>query len=235
MEITVEKLYEILKKNIIFILIVAVLFSALAFIITNFFITPTYQAQVILYVDTPVNTTVTIDQLRKVTQTYIYFLDTQAFCEQVLNNVDASISDKYKPSQLKSMISYLIINNTEVFEITITGKEPSDLYILANAITTNAPQRISEFDKESNVGIVETAIQERVNRPISPNVRNNTIIGALLGIIFSFGLVFLKEIFDVRIKGADDITAKYHLPVLGGVPLFYNDVKSGKGSTANGR
>ena len=106
MEITTEKLFDVLKKNFIFILIVAVLFSALSFIVTKFFIKPTYKAEISLYVDTPIDTNLSIDQVRKVAQTYILLLDTNAFCDQVLASIGTSLSVNYTASQLKKMIEY---------------------------------------------------------------------------------------------------------------------------------
>ena len=220
MEITLEKLLDILKKNVIFIVIVGILFGAIAFIITDFFITPVYKSHARLYVQ-PNSSTQSPDLLKKMTQTYITFLETEAFCENILQNVDPSISANYSASSLKSMISYIFVSNTEVFEIVITGSNPSDLFTLAEAAARLAPERVRKFDSNANLTIIEGPVKSVTETPVSPNVKNNTLIGVILGLAFSFGLVFLREIIDIKIKNADEITTRYKYPVIGRVPIFH--------------
>ena len=115
MEITIEKLLEIIKKSWIFILVVGILFGAIAYIITDFFITPTYEASISIYVDTPVNQqTTTIDTQRKLAQTYITFLDSYNFCQQIIDRSTQEIIENFTESSLKSNIRFSILNNTEV-------------------------------------------------------------------------------------------------------------------------
>ena len=52
MEISFKDILRIIKKNIVFIVIVSLLFSVCSFFITNFFIKKTYTATVKLYVTT---------------------------------------------------------------------------------------------------------------------------------------------------------------------------------------
>ncbi|MDD2268420.1 MAG: Wzz/FepE/Etk N-terminal domain-containing protein [Eubacteriales bacterium] len=231
MEITLEKLLEIIKKNIIFILIVGILFGAIAFIVTDFFITPTYEADVRLYVSSPYASTQpqpTIDVLRKMTQTYITILETHEFCKTVLENVDPAVASNYTPSSLKSAIKYSIVSNTEVFDITITGKNSSDLFAIAEVVASLAPERIKKYNPDANINVVEPPIKSEIEKPVAPSARNNTIIGVILGLAFSFGLVFLREILDVRIKNSDEIVARYKYPIIGRVPIFHGDIKNNR-------
>lgn len=225
MEITIEKLFEIIKKNWIFILILGILFGAIAYIFTDFFITPTYEASISIYVDTPLNQQTTIDTQRKIAQTYITFLDSYKFCQLLIDELDSNISANYTPSLLKSNIRFSILNSTEIFRMTITGKSPQDLISIAEVAAIFAPVHIKSIDEDANVSIIENPINEKIMSPVSPSISKNTVIGIILGLAFSFGLVFLKEMLDIRIKSAEDITSRFNYPILGKIPMFIGDTK----------
>lgn len=54
--------------------------------------------------------------------------------------------------------------------------------------------------------------------PSSPKTKRNTLLGALLGLVFGLGLAFLLERFDRRIRELEDLESIYDLPMLGVVP-----------------
>ena len=225
MEITIEKLLEIIKKNLVFILIVGILFGAIAYIITDFFITPTYEASISIYVDTPLNQQTTIDTQRKLAQTYITFLDSYDFCQQVIDRSTQEIAENFTESSLKSNIRFSILNNTEVFRMTIAGKDPKHVLAIAQTASAFVPEYIISLKSDANVSIIESPIEKNVMKPVSPSLSKNTVIGIILGLAFSFGLVFLKEMLDIRIKSAEDITSRFNYPIIGKIPIFHGETK----------
>jgi polysaccharide biosynthesis transport protein len=54
--------------------------------------------------------------------------------------------------------------------------------------------------------------------PSSPNVKRNTALGLVIGLLLGVTLVFVLDRFDRRIKDADELQAAYHLPLLAAVP-----------------
>jgi succinoglycan biosynthesis transport protein ExoP len=64
--------------------------------------------------------------------------------------------------------------------------------------------------------LVQSAI--RPDKPKSPVIVLNAIIGAFMGLIFSLGLVFLAEYIDDTIKTPDEIEQYKGLPFLGSIP-----------------
>ena len=54
--------------------------------------------------------------------------------------------------------------------------------------------------------------------PSSPKTARNTVLGAVLGLLFGLGVAFLLERFDRRIREPKDLEAVYGLPLLGVIP-----------------
>ncbi len=84
--------------------------------------------------------------------------------------------------------------------------------------------RISELDltDHANVGEMSVSIMDRAHpatEPSYPNRARFLAVGAFLGGLCGFGLAWLRDLLDHRLKSIDEITATLQLPVLGALPL----------------
>jgi len=71
-------------------------------------------------------------------------------------------------------------------------------------------------DKEPNrLTVVEKAYSD--DTPIRPDLRLNTLLGGVLGVVIALGLIFLLEFVDETYKSADDLFQSEGLEVLGSV------------------
>ena len=83
---------------------------------------------------------------------------------------------------------------------------------------------------ELHNGNVEVAQAATVpTSPSSPETSRNTALGAFLGLLLGFGIVFLLERLDRRIREPKDLEAVYGLPLLGVVPESSALSRSAKG------
>ena len=68
-------------------------------------------------------------------------------------------------------------------------------------------------------GSVKLLDDAKVNpTAVSPNLYQNTLIGALLGIVLGACIILLLEFVDTRIKDSDSILSRYEEPLLGEIP-----------------
>lgn len=82
--------------------------------------------------------------------------------------------------------------------------------------------RIKEVNLSENVGAMNVSIME-VAAPSSkasyPSQARFLAIGAFLGGLFGFGVAWLRDLLDHRLKSMDEIAAVLQLPVLGALPF----------------
>jgi succinoglycan biosynthesis transport protein ExoP len=73
--------------------------------------------------------------------------------------------------------------------------------------------RLAEAQSTSNVVVVEPASLPEI--PVRPRTLQNTLLGAVVGLMLSVGVVFLIEYLDDRVRSPDQIDKVLKLPVFG--------------------
>lgn len=222
MEFSFKDILQIIKKNIIFIIIVSLLFSVCAFFVTTFFVQKTYTATVKLYVSSDYKDTGSgyedlnrYNLSSKLVATYIGLLDTNNFYEAV----SKTLNNKYTATELKSMVKFTAIEDTELFKADVVSNSPAEAKSVADAVAQTAPETISGLlSNNSKLKIVDEATTPQ--KPTSPNVTRNVLIALLLGLVLSIIIAFIRDYFDVKIKYNDEMTTINNVPVLAAIPDF---------------
>ncbi len=237
MEISFKDILQILKKNLIFIIIVSLIFSVCSFFVTKFFIKKSYTATVKLYVSADYKGSSGYEDLNsynyasKLVATYIQMLDTNSF----YSAVSEELNEKYTASQLKNMIKFTSVEDTEVFKADVVSESPTEAKNIADAVAVAAPDTITKLLKNNaQLKIVDEATVPK--EPTSPNVTRNVLIALFAGIIISVIFAFIRDYFDVKIKYDDDMTTLCNIPVLAAIPdfeYFTNNLKSKSDDAAN--
>ncbi len=86
--------------------------------------------------------------------------------------------------------------------------------------------RLAEAQSTSNIVVVEKA--EVPSVPVRPRTLQNTLLGAVVGLLLSIGVVFLIEYLDDRVRSPEQIDRILKLPVVGLIAKF-------NGASAGGR
>ncbi len=233
MEFSFKDMLNIIKKNILFMLIVAIVAAAGTYFITRLLITPVYTSTVKLYVNAQINAKTSYEELnshnyaQKMVATYIEVLNTNHF----FSKVSKKLPDKYTANYLKNNVQFSEVADTEVFSATVSCSDPIDAKTIADAVAEVAPVTIKEqFENNASLKIVDEA--QLPKAPASPNPMRNAIIAFAAGLIISLIIAFLRDYFDVKIKYDNDMTVLCGLPVLAAIPEFNNDTK---GNNKNNR
>lgn len=218
MDFSLKEIIEILRKRLWLIVIITLIALGIFFGTSKFIISPSYTATVQLYVNTNDSTSSAnlndLNYAQKVSTTYINFLQTKVFYKQVIEETNQN----YTPEQLKKMTLIQSVNNTEIFQISVTTHNPNVSYEIVKTMQEIAPKLIRSIKGTAEISVVDPV--QLPTLPSSPNNLLNTLIGGVLGVILSVLAIFVWEIIDVRVKSQEELVKKYQLPILGKIPKF---------------
>ena len=228
-EIDLKRLFLVLLQRAWLIGLVGVLCAALAFCYAWFFVTPTYSASTQLYVnnnyvDSPGFSSSQLMAAQDLAETYMVILESR----NVLDVVASRTNLGYTYRQLKSMISASAVNETEVFQVTVTGYDYQHVAIIANAIAQVLPDKIAAVVEGSSVRVVDYAVENP--SPVGPSYSRYLLLGAVVGIVLSAAAVVLLDITDTTIISEDHLSQVYgKYPLLAVIPDSENSRAGGKG------
>lgn len=220
-EIDIQRLLSTLLQKAWLAILVSIVCAVVTFAVTFFFVSPKYQAAAKFYVNNNSisvgGTSVSLSSgdlttSRNLVDSYIVILNTR----ETLNDVIDYAGVNRTFSEVVEMISAEAVDETEIFEVTVTSASPQEAEQLANAIAYILPNRIGNIIEGTSAKVVEAAIVPV--KPSSPSYLVNTIIGFLLAFVLSVVVIVLKEIFDITIRAEEDVKQCSHLPILAAVP-----------------
>jgi len=195
----------------------AIVLSVSAFFYAQFMVNPLYTTNGTLYVSAQRTQTSDVSQMnllasQQLATTYKEILTQRNF----LTRVSQDTQNRYSVSKLRSMISINSLNETEIMEIRVLGEKPEDVALICNSILDHAP---AELIRVVNSGAVKVLDRGQVpTQPVSPNVKNYTIIAFIIGAAIGCLIVFCIEFLDTRVKSRDDLISRYDEPLLGEIP-----------------
>lgn len=219
-EIDLSRLFNEIKKKLKFIILLAVIGAIVAFIFTTMFVTKKYASSADIYPKTNTTDTGTLDYNAlnantKMVNNYMAIIQGDSVLDEVTKNL--KLEDRGEDF-VKSTISVTNEANTEIIKITATTDDPK---LSKDIVDETVSQFISYVKDKIDVKNIMILNQAKVEEtPVAPNVKMNVVIGALLGIMISGGIVVLRFLLDKRLHTKDDVEAYLEIPVLAEVPYF---------------
>ena len=228
-EIDLIRLFRALLRRIWVIILAAAIFGGAAMTYTAIFVPPLYKARTLMYVN---NTSLAIGDAKvsisqgdlvaanHLVDTYRVIMKTRTTLEDVIEKADLD----YTYEQLSGMIKAEPVDNTEVFYIEVTSRDPREAETIANTVAQILPEKIASIVEGTSARIVDYAVKPA--HKASPSITKNTVLGILIGIVLSCGVIVVLELMDDEIHNPDYLMETYDLPVLAVIP----DLSSNAGS-----
>lgn len=222
----VELMYRILEKSK-WIIAFALVGLIAAGLITEFIMTPKYEATAKIYVLESKNNVVDLSAINlsdKLAADYIQVFNNWHVHEKVIS----SLGLIYTYEEIQEMLEVEILPSSRIIQITVESTDPTEAYNIAMAYAQIAPAFIEAKMETSRPNIFEEArIPEE---PSSPNMILNLAIGACLGIAITMAFVLIQFLSDDRVRNAEMLQKRLGLPTLGMVPVQESSVvRNGKG------
>lgn len=214
-EINLSEVYSYFKSKILWIILAIVVIVILGNIYTIITRTPMYQS----------NTTIVLvgeskkeynqsDSLlnQNLIGTYSQIIKSRKVLSQVIENLDLKITTE----ELSNSITTSSVEETEIIQITVENAKAKDAKKITDELAKVFAKEIKDIYNLENVTIIDKA--ELAKSPYNVNYVKDNIIYLVIGIVLSFGVVFVMYYFDTSIKSSEVVEEKLGLTVIGIVP-----------------
>lgn len=215
LEIDLKQIFYVLKKKILVILTVGLLFGCIACVITKFLMTPTYtstSSMLLLINDKGFESTADLQMGSQLTKDYSVLITSRPVLEKTIENLKLDMAYE----QLKANVMVDNPADTRILNITVTDTEPEMAQKIVNEVAEISSKFIGEKMEVTSPKIIDEG-QFPVHKA-GPSMKKNALLGLMLGLILSAGIFVVIAIMDDTIKTEEDIEKYLGLSTLTSVP-----------------
>lgn len=231
---------EWFKRLWILILIFAVIGASGLTLYTYKTFTPKYQASATFTVNVDVKASsaesynkATANQLAK---TFPNIVTSSSLVKIISSELEISGIDA-------STIKANVLEDTNLFTITVTSNNPQMAYDVLQSVIANYPKVARFVIGSTQLNLIDTSSVSTM--PINiPNYKNKAILGCAGGAVLGLGIILLLSLFTNTVIRSDDIVNYFNLQCLGSVTEIIkkkrskkieNDIPSIQASTVNNK
>ena len=163
---------------------------------------PMYAAQTAMYVGstegrqfvlTDSNGSVSVSNItdaRKLVDSCGAVLKPQTVLEDVIRDSGVDRTS----TELAGMITSKAVNNTELFQVTVTSENPEEAAKIANSIAQILPQKMESIN--CNFDIFQLDRASEPTAPVPNSIGRNAMVAALLGMILACTMIAAPDILQ---------------------------------------
>ena len=153
-----------------------------------------------------------IEANKALISTYSEIVKSRGIADKVISNLNLDMDYE----EFSEKVSIESVKDTQIISVMVVDTIPERAQDIANETANIFKDSIGDIMKVDNVQILDGATLPE--KPSSPNIKKNTAIGVVLGLILGVMISIFKEISDTTIKSQDDINKYFDLPVIGIIP-----------------
>lgn len=154
---------------------------------------------------------------RQAVTSYVSVVNSSIVMDRVISELDLQTTS----DQLAASVSADSPADTVLINVNVLNPDPDMAQQIANTTSEVFSDVISnQIEAVSDVG--PTRVQVEIiqparlpESPVSPNVKQNLVLGFILGVALGAGLAVLRSALDTRVRSKEDITAITELPIVG--------------------
>ncbi|MDN7145074.1 Wzz/FepE/Etk N-terminal domain-containing protein [Liquorilactobacillus mali] len=217
--IDLRRLFVLLKKNYLGIILWGIIGAIVAFIVSFIFMTPQYSASIDLLVNQKADNeslqyNVQQADLQAI-NTYKDVIQKPVILEPVVKELRQKDNYSGSVKSLEKLVSITNETSSQVLTVTVTDTNAYTAADLANSIGKVFSQKIKKMMKVDNVSIVTKATANTT--PVSPNKKLNLLIGIVVGLLIGVAIVVIKDLLDTTVRDEKFLTEELGLTSLGAI------------------
>ena len=224
-EIDLREVFFAIRRKFLVIIATGLFFGCLACIFTKFFMTPVYTSTSSMLVLTKETTLASLADLQmgsQLTNDYRILITSRPVLEEVIGNLN--LDTDYKT--LTEDITVENPSDTRILNISVDNHDAELAAEIVNEISSVSSEFIGDKMEVTPPKIIEKG--EIPTLKSGPSMTKNTLLGILIGLLISGGIVVVMIIMDDTIKCEDDIEKYLGIPMLASVPDRKDYISTGR-------
>lgn len=239
-EITFAELFDVLKVNIVLIVIAAIICAALGGAYSLFIDKPQYVAKVSFWVNTSTDSSDYTSSSLTTASSSLATSFTELVCQtvplmEVVKTHNLTEELKCKSDEecvnkvLRMMRSYKEDTDSALFFVSITAGSKDTVFKVATALQDVMPTTL-EILNDEKVNVTCASRVESVNS-ITTKKSSPIVMGALggfVGAVLAYVAFFIKSMFDTVVYDEKSLTGSFDYPIIGYIPTIGDSEKRRK-------
>ncbi len=218
-EIDLRAILLLLKRNLVFLIIMTMVFGVATYLFSKFFLPKKYEASATIIVNNLSDDQATVNSgeivaAQNLADVYAIIIKSDTVLQEVINREKLSMSY----DELRSAVSVSSVNSTQVISVSMVDEDPEIAKTVISSIVEVAPPIIKDRVEAGSVEDLGDAKLSNNGSPVSPKSGRNALIGAALGLVLALAFVFIKEFTNNTFKTEEEITDVLNIPLLGIIP-----------------
>lgn len=215
-EIDLLELFYVLRKNIVAIILSALIGTAILGAYSFLLAKPVYESTSKLYILSQ-STSLTSFADIQISSSLAKDYEEMIFSRPVVMQVAKNLRLDYTYEELKDMMSISNPADTRCLNIICQSNVPQEAADLANEFASVSRRQISDIMDTDEPALYESAIVSE--DPVKPEKLKNMIIGFLLGFIIACAVIIVRYMLNDSIKSEEDIERFLGLNTLAAIPM----------------
>ena len=214
-EIDLLELFYALKKQILWIILAAIVGGTLAFAGTKLLMTPMYESTTTMLVLTKETTLSSLADLQmgsQLTKDYSILITSRPVLTDVIDQLDLDMDYK----QLKNMITVTNQDDTRILQLSVEYSDAKQAKEIVDKLSEVASEYIGDKMEVTPPKIIEKG--EVPTSRSNTGVAKMAVMGVLAGMILCAGVIVVRTIMDDTIKSEEDIEKYLGLSTLSVIP-----------------
>lgn len=208
----IREILKILRKRILIVLIIPIIFSIVGGTLKYYFYEPVYEAQLSLIVGVNQNYKIDPSEInfyQSILNTFIQIAKSSGVAEKAAQK----LNDGTSAEGLQSGINIVPQGNTQMLIMSFRSNDPKDSVKKVEVMSQTFIEESSRMLTSGKLQIMDGA-----KLPLSPiNSRGlrDIKIPFLLGLVISIGIALFMEMLDNTIKDEEDVEKYLGIPTMG--------------------
>lgn len=215
-EIDLFEVWGIIKRNILAIILAAVICAGAAGVYSFFIATPQYQSTAKLYVlgsSTSITSLADVQLGSSLTNDYRELITGRPVVMEVKRNLRL----EYTYKEMLEIIAVDTPQDTRIVKISVTTDDPEKSKMIANELAMVSKREISHIMDTDPPSLAERAVAER--NAVKPEKAKNIMLGFIAGLVVSVLFFVITALKNDYIRRRDDVERVLGLTVLAEIPL----------------